>query len=278
MPDDPPRDDAASEPLQTHPSVSRAGRVGQPQEDEQLLKSPPRQPEWAHEDPWRVLRIVSEIVNGFDALAGITPAVTFFGSARVGPEDPMYAAAEAAARLLAREGFAIITGGGGGIMAAANKGAKEAGGISVGCNIELPWEQGLNQWVDVAVNFRYFFARKLMLVKYSEGFVIFPGGFGTLDELSEALTLIQTGKVRNFPVVLVGRAYWQGLLDWFKDRVLREGKINPEDLELLVVTDAPADVAHVIAECYRNNCTDGVVERSVARTDPDGRAGRRPGG
>ncbi len=176
----------------------------------------------------------------------------------------MFAVAMETAGLLAKEGFAIITGGGPGIMAAGNKGATEAGGTSVGCNIELPTEQGTNRWVGVEVDFRYFFARKLMFVKYAEGFVIFPGGFGTLDELFEALTLIQTGKVRNFPVVLVGKAYWQGLLDWLRGTVLGEAKIKPEDLELLVVTDSPEEAARVITECYRADCADHVRPRSVA--------------
>ena len=254
----------SSEPLRPNPSLNRGPRIGRPQEDEQLLQRP-QDAEWTHSDPWRVMRITSEIVEGFEALAGIGPAVTIFGSARVPPTDPLYAAATDTARRLATAGFAIITGGGPGIMAAANKGAQEGGAFSIGCNIELPREQGLNEYVEIAVNFRYFFARKLMLVKYSEGFVIFPGGFGTLDELFEALTLIQTGKVRNFPVVLVGTAYWRGLLDWLKQTVAFEGKIKPQDLELLVVTDSPEEAAQTILDCYRHNCAEGVVGRSVAR-------------
>lgn len=265
MSDDTPPDGAPDGAMRPNPTISRAARTGKPQEDEQLLASPPRHPDWTHTDPWRVLRIQGEIVAGFDALAGLSPAITIFGSARTREDDPMYALAVETATLLARQGFAVITGGGPGIMAAANRGTKEAGGTSVGCNIELPMEQGLNAWVDVAVNFHYFFARKLMFVKYAEGFVIFPGGFGTLDELFEALTLIQTRKVRNFPIVLFGRSYWQGLLDWFKGTLLGEGKIKQEDLELLVVTDSPAEAAQVMVECYRNQCADGALERSVAR-------------
>lgn len=265
MPDESPVPQQRSDGLTPNPSLNRSSRAGRHQADERLLQTPPPGTEWTHSDPWRVLRITGEIVQGFDAMAGITPAVSVFGSARISVEDPMYAQAEALGRLLAEDGFAVITGGGPGIMAAANKGAREAGGTSVGCNIELPTEQGVNAWVDIAVNFRYFFARKLMLVKYSEGFVIFPGGFGTLDELFEALTLIQTQKVRNFPVVLFGRAYWQGLLDWLQGTVVGERKIDSRDLELLVVTDSPEEAAMVIRECYRDHCADGAGERSVAR-------------
>src|SRR5205085_7148146 len=167
--------------------------------------------------PWRVLRIMGEYVHGFDALAEVGAAVTVFGSARTPPSDPMYDAARQAGHRLAGMGFAVITGGGPGIMEAANRGAREAGGLSIGCNIELPREQGLNAYVDVAVNFRYFFCRKTMFMKYSEGFVLFPGGFGTLDELFEALTLIQTGKIKRFPVVLFGTGYWGGLLHWLRE-------------------------------------------------------------
>lgn len=211
--------------------------------------------------------MASEFVEGFDALAEIGPAVSVFGSARIGPSDPMYVQATETARLLAEQGFAVITGGGPGIMAAANKGARLGGALSVGCNIELPKEQGINEYVDIAVNFRYFFARKTMFVKYAEGFVIFPGGFGTLDEFFEALTLIQTKKVRNFPVVLFGSTYWRGLLDWMKDAMLREGKISKDDLELLVLTDSPQEASRVITECFRNNCAEGVVSKSVAHED-----------
>jgi uncharacterized protein (TIGR00730 family) len=208
-------------------------------EDQQLLK-PPSGPEFAFQetDTWRTLRIMGEFVEGFDALAAVGPAVTIFGSARVGRRNRYYAAARRLAAALVREGgFAIITGGGPGIMEAANRGAKEAGGLSIGCNIELPFEQGLNEYVDLGMEFRYFFVRKVMFVKYAEAFVIFPGGFGTLDELFESLTLIQTGKVEHFPVVLYGREYWQGMIDWIRSKPLYEEKVSPEDLDLVVLTD-----------------------------------------
>src|SRR4029079_5693171 len=206
-------------------------------EDQVLLRSAP-EVEFRDSDTWRTLRIMGEFVEGFDALAEVGPAVTVFGSARVGRRNRYYGAARRVAAALARNGFAIITGGGPGIMEAANRGAKEGGGLSIGCNIELPFEQGLNEYVDLGMEFSYFFVRKTMFVKYAEGFVIFPGGFGTLDELFEALTLIQTGKVRGFPVVLVGRDYWQGLLDWIEGTMLPEGKVSAGDLKLLTVTDS----------------------------------------
>jgi uncharacterized protein (TIGR00730 family) len=202
-----------------------------------------------------VLRIQGEFVAGFDALADVGPAVTIFGSARTPRTDPMYGAAVATARRLARAGFAIITGGGPGIMEAANRGAREGKGRSIGCGIELPHEQGLNPFVDEAVNFRYFFVRKTMFVKYAEAFVIFPGGFGTLDELFEALTLIQTKKVRNFPVVMVGQEYWAGLFDWARRTLVAQGTISPEDMDLMYCTDDPAEVERIVVECYQNNCT-----------------------
>ncbi|HXH81242.1 TIGR00730 family Rossman fold protein [Nocardioides sp.] len=190
-----------------------------------------------HTDMWRVLRIQSEFVEGFGALAAIGPAIGVFGSARTPAGHPEYAQAEQVGRRLAEEGFAVITGGGPGAMEAANKGANEAGGLSVGLGIELPFETGLNQWVDKGINFRYFFARKTMFVKYSQGFVVLPGGLGTLDELFEALTLVQTQKVTSFPVVLLGSAYWQGLVGWLRDTVLQEGKITAADLDMFTVTD-----------------------------------------
>jgi uncharacterized protein (TIGR00730 family) len=205
-------------------------------EDERLL-APRHRPAFLDSDPWRSLRILSEFVEGFDALAGIGKAVTIFGSARTTSDDPYYAKAQELAGLLAAEGFAVITGGGPGIMEAANRGCHEAGGLSVGCNIELPHEQAVNQWVDLAVEFRYFFARKVMFVKYADGFAIFPGGFGTLDELFESLTLIQTGKIRHFPIVLIGTEYWAGLLDWLKKEVVARGAIAPEDVGLMRCTD-----------------------------------------
>jgi hypothetical protein len=199
-----------------------------------------------HTDPWRVLRIMGEFVEGFDSLAEIGPAVTCFGSARVKEDDPMYARAVETGRLLSAAGFAVITGGGPGLMEAANRGAHEAGGRSVGCTIELPFETGANPYVDLAIEFRYFFVRKTMFVKYSLAFVIFPGGFGTLDELFESLTLIQTGKVRNFPVILFGSEYWRGMMDWVRSTMLAEGKIGQPDLELITLCDEPAEVIALI--------------------------------
>jgi uncharacterized protein (TIGR00730 family) len=242
-----------------NPSLNVASRKGQKTEDEQLLNEDAQRPDRAafiHSDPWRVLRIMGEFVHGFDTLAEIGPAVTMFGSARVTESDPMYAAARELAALLAREGFAIITGGGPGIMEAANRGAMDAGGQSIGCNIELPFEQGMNDYVDVAVNFRYFFVRKMMFVKYAEAFVIFPGGFGTMDELFESLTLVQTGKIHNFPIILFGSVYWRGLIDWIRDTMLAEGKVSAEDLRLLIVTDSAAEAAQLVKECFADHCWD----------------------
>ena len=216
-------------------------------EDEKLLQQPSHSvSDFTRTDPWRVMRITSEFVEGFDTLSDIERGVTIFGSARISPEDPMYKAAQEVARLLAEAGYAIITGAGPGIMEAANKGAHLAGGRSIGCNIELPFEQGANPYVDTLVNFRYFFVRKTMFIKYSLAFIIFPGGFGTLDELFEAITLIQTGKIYQFPVILFGRHYWAGLLRWLQSRVLAEGKISPGDIDLMVLTDDPAEAAHAV--------------------------------
>jgi uncharacterized protein (TIGR00730 family) len=215
-------------------------------EDSAFLRR--RDPSFVDTDPWRVLRIISEFVEGFDALASAPPAVSVFGSARISSEDPVYAAARALGGELARAGFALITGGGPGVMEAANRGCREAGGLSIGCNIELPFEQSMNEFVDLGIDFRYFFVRKTMFVKYAEGFVVFPGGFGTLDELFEALTLIQTGKVQHFPVVLFGSRYWSGLMEWLADPVLTEGKVSAEDLALLKVCDTTDEVVQHIRE------------------------------
>jgi uncharacterized protein (TIGR00730 family) len=238
---------------QPNPSLNRSARIGAPTEDERLLISPAaaEAPDFTSSDPWRVFRIMGEFVEGFDALARVGRAVTVFGSARVPPDHPEYLAARETARLLADAGYSIITGGGPGIMEAANRGAREAGGLSIGCNIELPFEQGINPYVDIAINFRYFFVRKTMFVKYAEAFVIFPGGFGTLDELTEALTLIQTGKIRHFPVVLFGSAYWQGLLDWIRATVQQEGKVSADDLNLLAVTDSPEEAVDIVIHSSR---------------------------
>jgi uncharacterized protein (TIGR00730 family) len=217
-----------------------------PTADAHLLTAPAEAPTFTTTDPWRVLRIQGEFVRGFDALADLGPAVTVFGSARTLPGHPEYEAARATARRLGEAGFAIITGGGPGIMEAANRGAREAGTVSVGLNIELPFEQKVNDFVDRAIEFRYFFVRKTMLVKYSQAFVIFPGGFGTLDELFEALTLIQTGKIEDFPIVLYGPEYWQGLIGWLRGRMLAEGKVASPDVELLRVAQTPAEVVRLV--------------------------------
>jgi len=220
-------------------------------EDEKLLQAPKSSEDgYTTTDPWRVMRITAEFVEGMDALASVRRGVSIFGSARTSPDDPMYQAAEETGRLLAEAGFTVVTGAGPGVMEAANRGAKRAGGRSVGCNIELPFEQGANPYVDTLVNFRYFFVRKTMFVKYSNAFVIFPGGFGTLDEMFEAITLIQTGKIYQFPVILFGRAYWAGLVRWLQSRVLVERKISPGDLDLLIMTDDPREVVATIAQSY----------------------------
>jgi uncharacterized protein (TIGR00730 family) len=220
-------------------------------EDQKLLSfTPKHSDDFTRTDPWRVMRIMGEFIEGFDKLAKVEKGVAFFGSARTSPDDPQYLMAVETAKLLAQQGFSIITGAGPGIMEAANKGAQLGGGHSVGCNIELPFEQGANPYVDTLIDFRYFFVRKTMFIKYSIGYVIFPGGFGTLDELFEALTLIQTGKISQFPVVLFGRHYWAGLLRWIQARMLTERKISAGDLDLVVITDDPREAAEVIAAAW----------------------------
>jgi uncharacterized protein (TIGR00730 family) len=223
-------------------------------EDERLLRREPR-PAFLDTDPWRALRILSEFVEGFDALAELGRAVTVFGSARISADHPMYDLARRIGRSLAQEGFAVITGGGPGVMEAANRGCQEGGGMSVGCNIELPHEQALNPYCDLGIQFRYFFARKTMFVKYADAFVILPGGFGTLDELFEALTLIQTGKIKHFPVVLVGAEYWRGLLAWMRDVQLPAGAIAQADIDLLQVTDDPDEVCRIV-KAYMDDSPD----------------------
>ena len=207
--------------------------------------------DWLHTDPWRVMRIQSEFIEGFGSLAELGAAISVFGSARTQPDDPLYQTAVRLARALVGAGYGVITGGGPGIMEAANKGASEAGGVSVGLGIELPFEQGLNTYVDLGINFRYFFVRKTMFVKYAQGFVVFPGGFGTLDELFEALTLVQTGKVTRFPIVLMGSEYWRGLLAWLQDTVAAEKKIAAVDLDLLTMTDDVDAAVDVIVRVNR---------------------------
>jgi uncharacterized protein (TIGR00730 family) len=217
-----------------------------------------------------VARIASEFLAGFEAVEQIgRPGVTIFGSARVGVEHPAYRLALEAGRLFAEAGFAVVTGGGPGVMEAANRGAQEAGGVSVGFNIELPREQRSNDFLDVELTFNHLYARKTMLVKAAEGFVLCPGGFGTLDELFEALTLIQTGKVLHFPVVLVGREYWRGLLEWIEERPVAEGMISPEDEELLFVTDEPAEAVRIVLDCYERRCAETAIPAEPAKADAE---------
>ncbi|HVV29485.1 MAG TPA: TIGR00730 family Rossman fold protein [Mycobacteriales bacterium] len=232
------------------PVVLRRGQVQPSTTDQRLLDT--RGPsDWVHTDPWRVLRIQSEFVEGFGLLAEVPRAVSVFGSARISRDSAEYARGRELGAALAAAGFAVITGGGPGVMESANRGAQEAGGLSIGLGIELPFEQGLNDWVDLGINFRYFFARKTMFVKYAQAFVILPGGFGTMDELFEALTLVQTGKVNQFPVVLFGSAYWGGLVEWLRTAALAVGTINERDLALLHVTDSVSEVVQIIVEANR---------------------------
>jgi uncharacterized protein (TIGR00730 family) len=246
---------------QRGPVTLRRGQVQPSTTDQRLLDT--RGPsDWVHTDPWRVLRIQSEFVEGFGLLAELPSAVTVFGSARTPPGSDDYELGRKLGGALASAGFAVITGGGPGAMEAVNRGCQEAGGLSVGLGIELPFEQRLNDWVDLGLNFRYFFARKTMFVKYAQSFVILPGGFGTLDELFEALTLVQTGKVTRFPVVLIGRAYWQGLLDWVRDVMVPSGRISPQDLDLLTLTDDIDEVVAVIEQSHRDR-----AERLVNPSD-----------
>ena len=233
------------------PVVLRRHQIPPGTTDERLLSN--RGPkDWVHTDPWRVLRIQSEFVEGFGLLAELPKAVSVFGSARTPRDHPEYAAGRALGSALARSGFAVITGGGPGAMEAVNRGASEAGGISVGLGIELPFEQRLNDWVDVGLNFRYFFARKTMFVKYAQAFVILPGGFGTLDELFEALTLVQTRKVTRFPVILFGTDYWAGLIRWITDTLVPAGKVAAADVELLTLTDDVDEAIKLIVDADAN--------------------------
>ena len=235
----------------TQPLVSRAGPLSfeQVKEEEHALDRALHY-DFTLTDPWRVFRIMSEFVEGFDELSHIPPSVAIFGSARTKPDSPMYAAAVETARLLAEAGFGIITGGGPGIMEAGNKGAQEGGNVSIGCNIELPFEQGPNPYLDISIDFHYFFVRKTMFVKYAEAFVIFPGGFGTMDELYEALLLIQTKKVSDFPVILYGSKYWEGLIQWIREVMLSSEMILPEDAGLLLISDDPHEIRDIVIEAY----------------------------
>src|SRR5437762_3032753 len=236
----------------------RAGRLVVPTRqvpaDKTLLERSTIEELAHHADPWRVLRILSEFVEGFDALNDVGPAITVFGSARTERDDPYYAAGRSLGAALAQRGFAVITGGGPGIMEAVNRGCHEAGGLSVGCNIELPREQALNPYVDLGVEFRYFFVRKNMFVKYARGFVIFPGGLGTLDELFESLTLAQTGKIEHFPIVLFGTSYWKGLLDWMRAVVLAHGAMSDDDFNLVSLTDDPEEAAEMATRPSSEGC------------------------
>ncbi|MBV8755648.1 MAG: TIGR00730 family Rossman fold protein [Deltaproteobacteria bacterium] len=215
-------------------------------EDQRLLDAPHVVGDFRRSDSWRVLRMTGEIIEGFDSLGDVTRAVAIFGSARTPPDNPYYEAARQTAKLLAQADYAIITGGGPGIMEAANRGARDGKGRSIGCNIELPFEQQANPYIDTLVNFRYFFVRKTMFIKYSSAFLIFPGGFGTLDEMLEALTLIQTGKISHFPVVLFGKSYWGGLYDWLRATVCTAGNIAAPDLQLMQLTDSPEEAAAAV--------------------------------
>ncbi|MFC5185412.1 LOG family protein [Actinomadura harenae] len=222
--------------------------------------------DWVHADPWRVLRIQAEFVEGFGLLAELPKAACVFGSARTRPDTPEYKLGEEIGAKLHEAGYAVITGGGPGIMEAANKGCHEAGGLSVGLGIELPFEQSLNDYIDIGVQFRYFFVRKTIFVKYSQAFVVLPGGFGTLDELFEAITLVQTGKITRFPIVLVGTEYWGGLIDWMKTSVLRAGNISADDLDLIHLTDDPDEVVRVIVGAHEEEARKHEEKEAVAET------------
>lgn len=251
-------DDRSSPGLAVQPALTRDSAPGdrpdlrKDTEDRRFLSWTDRDrasaAAFTHSDQWRVLRILGEFVEGFDALAEIGPGVSIFGSARTSREDPMYALAERVSAELARAGITVITGGGPGIMEASNKGAAEAGGVSVGANIELPFEEGVNRFVNLPLQFHYFFVRKTMFAKYANGFVFFPGGFGTMDEMFEILTLMQTQKLGSMPIVLFGSAYWGGLIEWFASTLLREGKVSPGDLNLYTVTDDPDEVVAIMIQ------------------------------
>ena len=259
----------AEQPREKHkgPVTLRRGQVEATTTDQRLLDT--RGPtDWVHADPWRVLRIQSEFVEGFGALAELGRAVSVFGSARIQRDTEEYRLGLEIGRELVSNGYAVITGGGPGAMEAANRGASEAGGVSVGLGIELPFEQGMNDWVDLGVNFRYFFARKTMFVKYAQGFIVLPGGFGTFDELFEALCLVQTRKVTSFPVVLVGTAYWGGLVDWLRERVLAEGKIAEQDLALFSVTDDPVEAVRLVRQA--NEARRRQVEQEAVHATAEG--------
>src|SRR5699024_8982172 len=252
---------------QQGPVMRRRDQVPRTTTDQRLLESYETS-HWAHQDPWRAMRIQSEFIEGFDALHDVGPAVSVFGSARRPQERPEYQLAIDVGKALVSAGYAVITGGGPGAMEAANRGAVEAGGLSIGLGIELPFEQGMNNWVDLGVNFRYFFARKTMFVKYAQGFIVLPGGFGTFDELFEALTLVQTGKVTRFPIVLVGSEYWSPLVAWLRDVVAAQGRINPADVNLMHITDDVDEAVKIMAEARQT--------RKNGNGDPAASGGSRP--
>jgi uncharacterized protein (TIGR00730 family) len=263
----PQEDDADYEESRLHVKqkgpVTLRGRWVTPSTTDQHLLDERGPSDWVHTDPWRVLRIQAEFVEGFGALAELGPAVSVFGSARTKADSPTYALGRVIGRTLVEAGYAVITGGGPGAMEAANRGACEAGGVSVGLGIELPFEQGMNDWVDLGVNFRYFFARKTMFVKYARGFIVLPGGFGTLDELFEALTLVQTRKVTSFPVVLMGTEYWGGLVDWIRGRLLADGMVAQADMRLFSVTDDPDEAVRIVQhadEARRRAAEEAAIE------------------
>jgi len=256
-----------SEPLDDE-TLKRTGPFKRRTEDQRLLETPPTHEQALHvaKDSWRIFRIMGEFVEGYDELARVGPAVSIFGSARTRRDNPLFDRCIETARLLGEAGFTIITGGGPGVMEAGNEGARQAGAPSVGCNIELPFEQGLNRFVDNGIEFRYFFVRKTMFLKYSQAFVIFPGGYGTMDELFEALTLIQTGKVRDFPVILFGTEFWGPLVEWLNTHMARAGNIAPQDLDLFILTDDPKEVARHAVERYAHYSSENDAPPLVPRT------------
>ncbi|GAA2362076.1 cytokinin riboside 5'-monophosphate phosphoribohydrolase [Catellatospora methionotrophica] len=243
------------------PVTLRRDSVSAGTADQALLDSAGR-PDWKVRDSWRTLRILSEFVEGFDTLSELPPAVSVFGSARSAPDSPECELAQRLGAALARAGYAVITGGGPGVMEAANRGCTEAGGLSVGLGIELPFEQGMNEWVDIGIDFRYFFVRKTMFVKYAQAFVVLPGGMGTMDELFEALTLVQTEKVTRFPVVMMGTAYWSGLLAWMRETMLTDGKISAADLDLIICTDDVDEAVEHIAHADKTLAAEQQAVRS----------------
>ncbi|HZK31489.1 MAG TPA: TIGR00730 family Rossman fold protein [Corynebacterium sp.] len=244
------------------PVLMRTDSDEQPSTYDQRLLELGADHDWQHADPWRILRIQSEFVSGFDALSRLPKAITVFGSARLGEETPEYEQGVELGRTIAAAGYAVITGGGPGLMEAPNRGCHEAGGLSVGLGIELPHEQSLNPWVDLGLNFRYFFARKTMFLKYSQAFITLPGGFGTLDELFEVLCMVQTGKVTNYPIVLIGVDFWSGLATWLEERLRDQGLISPGDTDLFLITDSVEEAVSHIVERHQQTLTDGRLQRT----------------